>query len=137
MPENFFTEESTQTVARLSEAELAAHWMPFTGNRQFKKDPRLLVAASGMYYTDADGRQVLDGLSGLWTCGLGHGRQEITDAVSRQIAALDYSPGFQFGQGDTLHRAVFFASARRVSPRHSRRSKRYSSNRPVLLRAGM
>ena len=97
MPENFFTEESTQTVARLSEAELAAHWMPFTGNRQFKKDPRLLVAASGMYYTDADGRQVLDGLSGLWTCGLGHGRQEITDAVSRQIAALDYSPGFQFG----------------------------------------
>ncbi|MCH7673101.1 MAG: aspartate aminotransferase family protein [Proteobacteria bacterium] len=71
--------------------------MPFTGNRQFKNAPRLMVAAKGAYYTDADGRQIFDGLSGLWTCGAGHGREEITAAVSAQIAELDYSPGFQFG----------------------------------------
>ena len=81
----------------LSKEELAAHWMPFTGNRQFKEKPRMIAAAKGAYYTDADGRQIFDGLSGLWTCGLGHGRKEITAAVSKQIADLDYSPGFQYG----------------------------------------
>ncbi len=83
--------------AGLSQAQLDAYWMPFTGNRQFKRDPRLIVAASGNYYTSADGRQVLDGLSGLWTCGLGHGRREIADAIGEQAARLDYSPAFQFG----------------------------------------
>jgi|TARA_B100000809_G_scaffold265993_1_gene326721 beta-alanine--pyruvate transaminase len=49
-----------------------------------------MVAAKGAYYTDADGRQIFDGLSGLWTCGAGHGREEITRAVSAQIAEMDY-----------------------------------------------
>ena len=73
-----------------------AHWMPFSANRQFKEDPRLIVEAKGAYFTDADGRKVFDGLSGLWCSGLGHGRPEITEAVSKQIAKLDYSPAFQF-----------------------------------------
>lgn len=76
---------------------MAAHWMPFTGNRQFKADPRLVVAAEGAYLIAADGRRVFDGLSGLWCTGLGHGRREIVEAVSRQVATLDYSPAFQFG----------------------------------------
>lgn len=76
---------------------LDAHWMPFTGNRQFKKDPRLLVAADGLYYTDDKGRKVFDGLSGLWTCGAGHNRPEINEAVAKQMSTLDYSPGFQYG----------------------------------------
>lgn len=71
--------------------------MPFTGNRQFKDHPRLMASAKGAYYTTADGRQVFDGLSGLWTCGAGHAREEITAAVSQQLATLDYSPGFQYG----------------------------------------
>lgn len=81
----------------LSQAQLDAHWMPFTGNRQFKQDPRIIVGAKGNYYTDADGRQVFDGLSGLWTCGAGHSRPEINEAVAKQVAELDYSPAFQFG----------------------------------------
>ena len=76
---------------------LAAHWMPFTGNRDFKAHPRLMTGAQGCYYTDADGRRIFDGLSGLWCCGLGHGRTEIAEAVGRQAAQLDYSPAFQFG----------------------------------------
>ena len=71
--------------------------MPFTANRSFKADPRIIVEGKGAYYTDSDGRKIFDGLSGLWCCGLGHGRPEITEAVSRQIAKLDYSPAFQFG----------------------------------------
>lgn len=78
-------------------AELDAHWMPFTGNRDFKAHPRWITGASGAYYTTPDGRQIFDGLSGLWCTGLGHGRREIVDAVSRQVATLDYSPAFQFG----------------------------------------
>ena len=76
---------------------LAAHWMPFTGNREFKANPRLMTGAQGAYYLDADGRRIFDGLSGLWCTGLGHGRTEIADAVGRQAAQLDYSPAFQFG----------------------------------------
>ena len=85
-------------------AWLQAHWMPFSANRQFKAHQhasaaysRMLVSAQGAYYTDSQGRKVFDGLSGLWCCGLGHGRAEITNAVTRQMGALDYSPAFQFG----------------------------------------
>ncbi|MFP6806725.1 MAG: aspartate aminotransferase family protein [Pseudomonadales bacterium] len=83
--------------AGLTEAQLEAHWMPFTANRQFKKDPRIMVAADGCYYTDAEGRKIFDGLSGLWTCGLGHNVPQINEAVSKQMKELDYSPAFQFG----------------------------------------
>ena len=71
--------------------------MPYTANRNFKANPRMMVRAKGAYYTDSHGRKILDGLSGLWCSGLGHGRPEITEAVSRQIGTMDYSPAFQFG----------------------------------------
>lgn len=72
-------------------------WMPFTANRQYKATPRLLVKAQGMYYTDVEGNSVLDSTAGLWCCNAGHSRQEITEAVSRQISELDYAPTFQMG----------------------------------------
>jgi|TARA_B110000091_G_scaffold127261_2_gene136603 beta-alanine--pyruvate transaminase len=83
--------------SKLSQAQLDAHWMPFTGNRQFKKDPRIIASADGAYYFDQHGRKIFDGLSGLWTCGLGHNIPEINDAVTQQLKTLDYSPAFQFG----------------------------------------
>jgi beta-alanine--pyruvate transaminase len=83
--------------AGLTQAQLDAHWMAFTSNREFKQDPRIIVAAEGNYYTDAEGRKIFDALSGLWTCGAGHGRARIVEAVSQQIKQLDYSPAFQFG----------------------------------------
>lgn len=72
--------------------DLNAFWMPFTANRQFKKNPRLFVSAEGMYYTTSDGRQVLDGTAGLWCCNAGHRRQKIVEAVQAQVAELDYPP---------------------------------------------
>jgi len=86
-----------ESTVRTDAAWLDAHWMPYTANRNFKADPRIIVEGKGAYYTDADGRKIFDGLSGLWCCGLGHGRPEITEAVSKQIGKLDYAPGFQFG----------------------------------------
>ena len=85
------------TTPRTDAAWLDAHWMPYTGNRDFKANPRLMVGAKDCYYTDNHGKQIFDGLSGLWCCGLGHGRTEITEAVTRQLAKLDYSPAFQYG----------------------------------------
>ena len=76
---------------------LAPHWMPYTGNRNFKSNPRIITSAKGCYYKDIDGRLIFDGLSGLWCCGLGHSREELNQAVSKQIGQLDYSPAFQFG----------------------------------------
>jgi beta-alanine--pyruvate transaminase len=82
---------------RLDSAWLDAHWMPFTGNRQFKQHPRMIVAAEGAYYTDAEGKKIFDGLSGLWCCGLGHGRREIAEAIAKTATTLDYAPAFQYG----------------------------------------
>ena len=76
---------------------LDAHWMPYTANRNFKANPRMIVAASGSYFTDSEGRKIFDGLSGLWCSGLGHGRREIAEAVGKQALRLDYAPAFQFG----------------------------------------
>ena len=71
--------------------------MPFTANRQFKGNPRLLARAEGMHYWTADGRQVLDGVAGLWCVNAGHGRREITEAVAQQLGTMEYAPTFQMG----------------------------------------
>ncbi|MGL4475735.1 MAG: aminotransferase class III-fold pyridoxal phosphate-dependent enzyme, partial [Shewanella sp.] len=76
---------------------LSHYWMPFTANRQFKQQPRLLAQAEGMFYSDIHGRSVLDGTAGLWCCNAGHSRRQITEAVSRQLSTLDYAPSFQMG----------------------------------------
>ena len=88
---------------------LDAYWMPYTGNRQFKRDPRIIQSAQGVWFTDSDGRQVLDGHSGLWTTGLGHARSEITEAVSRQMAELDFCPPFPFGHPKAFELATKIA----------------------------
>jgi beta-alanine--pyruvate transaminase len=77
--------------------DLEAYWMPFTANRQFKKAPRLLAKASGMHYWTADGRQVLDGVAGLWCVNAGHARPKIVQAIAQQAGEMDYAPPFQMG----------------------------------------
>jgi beta-alanine--pyruvate transaminase len=77
--------------------DLNAFWMPFTANRQFKKAPRMLASAKDMHYFTTDGRQVLDGTSGLWCVNAGHCRPKIVEAIQEQAAELDYAPAFQMG----------------------------------------
>ncbi len=89
---------------------LGAYWMPYTGNREFKRNPRMIVAADGAYYTSDDGRRIFDGLSGLWTCGAGHNRREINEAISAQLGRLDFAPGFQFGHPGAFELAERIAS---------------------------
>ncbi|MEE4014289.1 aspartate aminotransferase family protein [Roseibium sp. FZY0029] len=87
---------SNETDFKTNQA-LDAYWMPFTANRQFKQAPRMLVSAKGMHYRSDDGCSILDGTAGLWCCNAGHGHEEITNAVARQLAELDYAPSFQMG----------------------------------------
>jgi beta-alanine--pyruvate transaminase len=75
--------------------DLERHWLPFTNNREFKREPRLFVRASGMHYYTPSGRKVLDGSSGLFTSAAGHCRPEISAAVARQLETLDFTPSFQ------------------------------------------
>src|SRR5471030_1720545 len=77
--------------------DLAAHWMPFTANRAFKKAPRLLAGAKDMHYFTVDGRKIIDAAAGMWCCNAGHGRSQISSAIAKQAEALDYAPPFQFG----------------------------------------
>ena len=72
-------------------------WMPFTANRAFKRAPRLMASASGMYYRDVEGRSILDGTSGLWCVNAGHCRPKIVEAIQKSAATLDFAPGFQMG----------------------------------------
>jgi len=80
-----------------AQSDLEAFWMPFTANRQFKANPRLLTRAEGMHYWTADGRQVIDAVAGLWCVNAGHGRREINEAVARQLSVMEYAPTFQMG----------------------------------------
>lgn len=90
-------------------ADLSSWWMPFTANRQFKANPRMLARASGMLYWTDDGREILDGTAGLWCVNAGHGRAEIARAVGEQAQQLDFAPSFQFGHG------IGFEFARRLT----------------------
>lgn len=89
---------------------LDAFWMPFTANKQFKQNPRLLVSAKDMHYKSHDGREILDGTAGLWCCNAGHGRPKIVEAVQKQVAELDYAPAFQMGHPKAFELAARLAA---------------------------
>ena len=89
------------TAESLTSKQLVSYWMPFTANRDFQQSPRLINSAKGHYYTSADGRQLYDAFSGLWTSGLGHCHPKIVEAVQQQVATLDYGMAFQMGH-DTI-----------------------------------
>jgi beta-alanine--pyruvate transaminase len=74
-----------------------AFWMPFTANREFKQSPRMLAKAKDMHYWTPEGREILDGTSGLWCVNAGHARPRIVEAIARQAAEMDYAPPFQLG----------------------------------------
>ena len=87
----------TAAPAVLKKPAMDAYWMPFTANRQFKKSPRLLAKASGMHFWTPEGRQILDGIAGLWCVNAGHGRPRIVQAIAEQAAEMDFAPPFNMG----------------------------------------
>jgi beta-alanine--pyruvate transaminase len=96
-------------TANANPPDMAAFWMPFTANRQFKSAPRLLASAKGMYYMSHDGRRILDGTAGLWCVNAGHCRDEIVAAVQAQAAEMDFAPTFQMGHPKAFEAATKIA----------------------------
>jgi len=90
-------EPKIQSAAATSRLSLDAYWMPFTPNREFKADPKMIVRAEGMFYWNDRGEKIIDASSGLFCCAAGHGRTEIAEAVGRQLAELDFSAPFLRG----------------------------------------
>ena len=84
-------------------------WLPFTGNRHFKQEPRIFVAAEGMHFTTHDGRQVIDGISSLWCVGAGHNRKPIAEAIKKQLDTLDYATAFQISNDQAFQAAQMIA----------------------------
>ncbi len=80
-----------------SQQSLEHLWMPFSANRGFKANPRLMNEAHGMYYKKMDGTSVLDATAGLWCCNAGHGHDKIVSAIQDQASKLDFAPSFQMG----------------------------------------
>ena len=81
----------------ITQDTMERHWLPFTDNRSFKREPRLFVRASGMHYWSDRGDKILDGSSGLFTSAAGHCRPEIAKAVGEQLQTLDFTPSFMRG----------------------------------------
>ena len=86
----------------MKSVDLESYWMPFTSNRKFKTNPRMIVSAQGMYYKSDDGRDILDGTAGLWCVNAGHAHPKIVTAVSEAVKKLDYAPSFNFGHAKTF-----------------------------------
>src|ERR1700733_1930760 len=99
----------------LTEATLEQYWMPFTNNREFKREPRMFAKASGMYYWSQHGDKILDGSSGLFTTPAGHCRPEIAKAVGEQLQTLDFTPSFLRGHSGAFELANAVAE---LTPQH-------------------
>ena len=87
---------------KLSRKEKNSYWMPYTDNEWFKKKPKLLDSANGMYYKTNSGKKILDAVAGLWCVNAGHCREKIVKAVQDQVQKMDYGLSFQMG-----HKASF------------------------------
>ena len=92
-----------------TEFSMDHHWLPFTPNRHFAKNPRVFVAAKGMHFTTHDNKTVLDGISSLWCVGAGHNRAPINEAIKKQLDTLDYATAFQASNDQA------FAAADRIA----------------------
>jgi beta-alanine--pyruvate transaminase len=94
----------------VSDFNMEHQWLPFTPNRHFRQDPRVLVAAEGMHFTTHDGKKVLDGISSLWCVGAGHNRRPINEAIKKQLDTLDYATAFQASNDKAFQAAEMIAA---------------------------
>jgi adenosylmethionine-8-amino-7-oxononanoate aminotransferase len=87
---------ATASVSSKSElvARDLAHLIHPLHTPALHKNAHVWVRGEGAYLVDADGKQYIDGLSGLWNVNVGHGRKELAQAAYDQMAALGYCSGY-------------------------------------------
>ena len=96
-------------AAQAKPTDLEHFWMPYTNNRDFKRSPKMIASAEGMYYTTVEGKKILDGLATLWCVNAGHCRPKIVEAIRKQAGTLDFCSTFSVGH------PLPFEVARRIS----------------------
>ncbi len=78
-------------TAELQALDAAHHMHPFTHGAQLaEKGVRVITRARGVTLTDSEGREMLDGMSGLWCVNLGYGREELVQAAANQMRQLPF-----------------------------------------------
>ncbi len=78
-------------TAQLQALDAAHHMHPFTaGNALGQKGARVITRAKGVFLTDSEGNEIIDGMAGLWCVNAGYGREELAEAAARQIRELSY-----------------------------------------------
>ncbi|CUA94508.1 aspartate aminotransferase family protein [Pannonibacter indicus] len=78
-------------TAELRALDAAHHFHPFTDTLQLNAEgSRVITNAKGVWLTDSEGNRILDGMAGLWCAQIGHGREEVAEAVYKQMLELPY-----------------------------------------------
>ncbi|WP_411958259.1 aspartate aminotransferase family protein [Paracoccus homiensis] len=78
-------------TAELQAIDAAHHMHPFTAGAELNaKGARVITRANGVYLTDSDGNEILDGMAGLWCVNIGYGREELADVAAQQMRQLPF-----------------------------------------------
>lgn len=106
-----------RTTAEYQQLDAKHHLHPFTDFKELAEaGSRIIVKAEGAYIYDNEGNKTLDGMSGLWCCNLGYGRQDIADAVAQQLQDLPfYNNFFQCSHPPAIELSKLLAD---VAPTH-------------------
>jgi putrescine aminotransferase len=97
------------TSSELKDMDKRAHLHPFTDFQEYARTGgRVVTHAEHIYITDSDGKQLLDGMSGLWCCSLGYSQPLIKQAIAEQLDRLPYYNSFFNCSNDA---AISMASA--------------------------
>src|SRR5439155_13347784 len=93
-----------EELAQLAQRHL---WMHFTSLGSYAtRDVPVMARGEGCYVYDASGKRYLDGLSGLFTVQVGHGRRELAAAAARQAETLEYFPIWSYAHPPAIELAA-------------------------------
>lgn len=105
-PKKFLTSTLRQASKRANSSARPSRegfWMPFTDHSRFKTEAKIFERANGPYYYTPEGREVFDGISGLWCVNAGHNQPKIVKAIQDQAGKMDFAPSFNTGH-DLAHK---------------------------------
>jgi adenosylmethionine-8-amino-7-oxononanoate aminotransferase len=101
---------SERDPAQLSELARRHLWMHFSRLGSYEDRPvPIITRGRGCFVWDVDGHQLLDGLSGLYTVQVGHGRAELAEAARAQAETLEYFPLWTYAHPPAIELAARLA----------------------------
>jgi putrescine aminotransferase len=85
----------SRTTAEWQEIDRRHYMHPFSDSKALAETgTRVITRAEGVHLWDSEGNRLIDGMSGLWCCNLGYGRNDLVDAACEQMRELPYYNSF-------------------------------------------